>query len=44
MEGRGETEIDRSGEPKEGDRLILNPAKPEKHIPNVDFKRQAERP
>jgi hypothetical protein len=44
MVGRDEFEIDGEGEPKEGDRLILNPTKPEKHVPTVDFKKQEGRP
>jgi len=39
-----ETDIDKHEEPKLGDRLILNPLKPEKHIPSVDFNKQENRP
>lgn len=40
MEGREEVEIDRNGEAREGDRLLLEPKKPEKHVPNVYFDKQ----
>lgn len=44
MEGRGEMEVDREGDPKEGDRLLLNPKKLERHVGDVIFERQAGRP
>ena len=31
-------------EPEEGDRIILNPKSPQKHIQNIDFSKQANRP
>lgn len=43
MEGRPQADIDRNGEPNEGDRLILQPKKPQKHIPNVNFQKQEGR-
>ena len=44
MQGHDVEEIDRNGQPKEGDRLIIEPKKLEKHIPQIDFKKQEGRP
>ena len=43
MIGREEEELDRD-QAKEGDRLLLDPHKPEKHIAEIDFKKMVDRP
>ena len=43
MTGREEDELG-PDEVKEGDRLILDPQKPSKHIAEIDFNKMVDRP
>ena len=46
MVERPEIKVDKNEDedPAEGDRIMINPVVPEKKIPNIDFKKQTERP